>query len=268
MNLHSDDALLTFMHALADAADRAILPYFRKGTDVSNKLDGGFDPVTQADKDAEQAMRALIDTKYPSHGIFGEEFGVKPQASPDQPVWILDPLDGTRSFITGMLNWMTLIGLTNDEGAFACMASQGFTAERFFASKGKDGAWYRAPNGALSRLETSSVTALSEAKFCTTVPELFEGDLVEPYEKLKAQVKLTRYSGDGYFYCMLAAGQIDLIVEPGLQAYDIAGLIPLVENAGGVVTTLTGEPAHHGGKIIAAATPSLHAAALNHFAQQ
>lgn len=266
MTQYTSQVPLAFFHELADAADAAILPYFRKGADVSNKLEGGFDPVTQADRDAEKAMRALIDEKYAKHGIFGEEFGVKPKSGDDQPVWVLDPLDGTRAFIIGMLNWMTLIGLTNEQGSIASMASQGFTGERFFAAKDQPGAWYRDPKGALTQLKSSPVRALSDAKFCTTVPELFTGDMIEPFEKLKSTVKLTRFNGDGYFYCMLAAGQIDLIIEPGIQAYDIAGLIPLIENAGGIVSTLDGGPAHNGGKIIAAATPELHEEALNLFA--
>ncbi len=255
--------LAGFLHELADAADQAVLPYFRGANAVSNKLDEGFDPVTEADRGAERAIRAIIDERYPEHGIYGEEFGHKKPTSDAAPTWVLDPVDGTRAFITGMLNWMTLIGLTGKEGAYAGLASQAFTRERFFAD-GNDGAsWYRGPGGETKKLAVSEVTELNEAKFCTTVPELFTGPLEAFFEKMLEITPVKRFSGDAYFYCMLAAGQIDVIVEPRLEAYDIAALIPIIENAGGVITKLDGTSAHDGGDVVATATPQLHDAVLN-----
>ena len=263
MSGQKDSELAEFLHGLADGADQAVLPYFRRANAVTNKLDEGYDPVTEADRRAEQVMRALIEARYPEHGIFGEEFGHKTPGTSGSPTWVLDPIDGTRAFITGMLNWMTLIGLTDERGAYAGMASQAFTKERFFVDGETEGAWYRGPAGELEKLEVSNVTKLEDAKFCSTVPEHFTGPL-EPF--LRALLEITpvkRFSGDAYFYCMLAAGQVDVIVEPQLQAYDIAALIPIIEKAGGVVTTLEGTSAHGGGDVVAAATPQLHEAVLN-----
>ncbi|MGI9483045.1 MAG: inositol monophosphatase family protein [Hyphomicrobiales bacterium] len=262
-----DTVPLEFLHELADAADGALRRYFRTGVAVANKEENGFDPVTKADREAEKAIRALIEVRYPEHGIVGEEFGNKDASSGGQPVWVLDPLDGTKAFITGMLNWMTLIGLNSSSGAVAGMASQGFTRERFFAGAGESKSWYRGPGGETAQLKTSGMSAIEEASFCTTVPDLFTGVLNAPYEELKSRAKFARFSGDAYFFCMVAAGHIDIAIDPGLNSYDIAALVPIVENAGGVVTTLGGEPAHNGGDIVAAATPQLHEEVLKLFSQ-
>ena len=118
------DALVRFAHELADAADQAILPLFRSGLSVENKLAGGFDPVTAADQASERVMRAQIGSQYPDHGILGEEFGTEASSHPDGLTWVLDPIDGTRAFICGMPTWMTLIGLCDGERAIGGVASQ------------------------------------------------------------------------------------------------------------------------------------------------
>ena len=256
MNTLKTDTLVGFAHELADAADQAILPLFRSGLDVANKLEGGFDPVTAADQASERVMRALIEERYPDHGILGEEFGTKAASDPGGLTWVLDPIDGTRAFICGMPTWMTLIGLCDGEKARAGVASQAFTGERFFADT--RGAWHRDRAGRETAIKVRPGRDMEDVIFCTTVPDHFTGALEQPYQELKARAKLTRAGGDAYIFCLLAAGCVDLVIDPGLQAYDIAALVPIIEQAGGVVTTLEGEPAHNGGNIIAAASAKLH----------
>lgn len=250
------DALTGFAHELADAADTAILPLFRSGLDVENKLDQGFDPVTAADQASEQVMRELIAQNHPDHGILGEEFGTQASSHPEGLTWVLDPIDGTRAFICGMPTWMTLIGLCDSQKALGGVASQAYTGERFYADT--TGAWHRDRTGKKTKLQVRPSHTLENAIFCSTVPDHFTGALEQPYQTLKSRAKLTRAGGDAYIFCLLAAGCIDLVIDPGLQAYDIAALVPIIERAGGVVTTLDGSPAHHGGDIIAAASPELH----------
>jgi histidinol phosphatase-like enzyme (inositol monophosphatase family) len=246
---------------LLDAADLAAaitLPRFRAGLAVDNKEAGGFDPVTEADREAELAIREIIGTRFPDHGIVGEEWDTKSAESPF--VWIIDPIDGTRAFITGVPVWGTLIGLMVGGRAVAGLMAQPFTGEVYLALPGQ--ANYHRGDERLP-LKTSAVTALSHAKLTTTSPDLFERTgLIEPWTALRREVLTTRYGLDCYGYCLLAAGHIDLVVEAGLKDVDIAPLIPLIENAGGIVTTWTGGPAEQGGNCVAAATPELHAAAL------
>jgi histidinol phosphatase-like enzyme (inositol monophosphatase family) len=253
-----------FFRRIAAAAERETLPRFRRYGDVLNKLEGGFDPVTEADREAEQAIRALIRAEHPGHGILGEEFGSENVTS--DHVWVIDPIDGTRSFISGIPLWGTLVGLTERGNAVAGMMAQPFIGELFYATGGE--AWYEGPprgqhgKGKPQRLSTRKTTSLAEATLCTTTPALFHGDRRAAYDQLEEAVRLARYGTDCYAYVMLAAGNIDLVVEVGLQPYDIVALIPIIEAAGGMVTEWSGGPAEEGGGIIAAATPELHAAAM------
>ena len=248
-----------FFRRIAAAAAAETLPRFRRFGDVANKLEGGFDPVTEADREAEQAVRALIRAEYPGQGILGEEFGSE-NASSDH-VWVIDPIDGTRSFISGIPLWGTLVGLTRRGNAVAGMMAQPFIGELFYAAGGE--AWYEGPHGARQRLSARKTVALSEATLCTTTPALFQGDRRVAYDRLEKAVRLARYGTDCYAYAMLAAGNVDLVVEVGLQPYDIVALIPIIEAAGGMVTEGSGGPAEDGGGIVAAATPELHAAAMD-----
>ena len=248
-----------FFRRIAAAAAAETLPRFRRFGDVANKLEGGFDPVTEADREAEKAVRALIRAEYPGQGILGEEFGSE-NASSDH-VWVIDPIDGTRSFISGIPLWGTLVGLTRRGNAVAGMMAQPFIGELFFAAGGE--AWYEGPHGTRQRLSARKTVALSEATLCTTTPALFQGDRRVAYDRLEKAVRLARYGTDCYAYVMLAAGNVDLVVEVGLQPYDIVALIPIIEAAGGVVTEWSGGPAEDGGGIVAAATPELHAAAMD-----
>ncbi|AQS65495.1 MULTISPECIES: histidinol-phosphatase [Rhizobium/Agrobacterium group] len=243
-----------FLRRLAAVAARETLPRFRLPGAVVNKIAGGFDPVTEADRETEKALRALIRSEYPDHGILGEEFGN--EGADAGLVWVIDPIDGTRSFISGIPLWGTLVGLTRDGDAVAGMMAQPFIGELFYATG--NGAYYEGQHGQ-TRLATSATKNLADATLFTTTPAIFEADRRASYDRLEKQVRLARYGTDCYAYCMLAAGQIDCVVEAGLYPYDIVALIPIIEQAGGVVTDWDGGPAENGGGIVAAANSSLHA---------
>jgi histidinol phosphatase-like enzyme (inositol monophosphatase family) len=251
------DIPASFLKRLAEAAAAETLPRFRDGGEVTNKLEGGYDPVTEADRAAEKAIRALIASHYPDHGVIGEEFGAERPDS--RHVWIIDPIDGTRAFVAGLPLWGTVVGLTEDGRAIAGLMSQPYIGELFHA--GPSGAFREGPGGT-GPLAARKTTSLAEAILCTTTPALFEGARRESYERVENAARLTRYGTDCYAYAMLAAGNIDLVVETALQPYDIVALVPIIERAGGVVTTWDGGPAEKAGDIVAAATPELHAAAL------
>ncbi|HHZ07845.1 MAG TPA: histidinol-phosphatase [Rhizobiales bacterium] len=246
-----------FMRRIARAAAAETLPRFRQRGEVANKEAGGFDPVTEADREAERAIRAVIKERFPDHGILGEEHGRENHGA--SHVWVIDPIDGTRAFISGLPVWGTLVGLTIDGDAVAGLMSQPFTGELFYADA--RGAFYEGPGGD-RRLTTRKTTSLSEATLFTTTPALFRGVARNRYDELERMVRLARYGTDCYAFAMIAAGTVDIVADPGLQSYDIVGLIPIIERAGGVVTTFEGGPAEPGGDILAAATPELHAAAM------
>jgi myo-inositol-1(or 4)-monophosphatase len=250
-------SLPDFLDRLADAATAAIMPHFRTPMTAENKETTRFDPVTVADRAAEKAMRALINAEHPSHGIVGEEFGNEREDA--EFVWVLDPIDGTRSFISGLPTWGTLIGLKRNGQPILGMMAQPFTGERF-AGDGKR-AWYKGPDGART-LKTRTCASLAEASLFTTTPAMFKGADRTAYDRLEAAVRMPRYGYDCYAYCMIAAGNTDLVVEAGLQTYDIVALIPIIAGAGGRVTSWDGGPATNGGRIAAAGDPKLHAAAL------
>jgi histidinol phosphatase-like enzyme (inositol monophosphatase family) len=246
------------LHRAAAAAAAVTLPLFRTPLAVENKWSVGFDPVTEADKQAETAVRDIIGKAFPDHGIIGEEWAAKETGSAFN--WIIDPIDGTRAFISGVPVWGTLIGLMHQGRAIAGLMAQPFTGEIFVSLPGK--AEYRR-GGATMPLKTSAVTELAGAKLTTTTPDLFRKVEVEAvWNAFWPQVLQTRYGLDCYGYCLLAAGQIDLVVEAELKDVDIAPLIPIIENAGGVITTWDGGRAEAGGNCVASATRELHAAAL------
>lgn len=242
-----------FLDRLADAAEAAIMPHFRSGHDVENKLDSGFDPVTIADRAGEEAMRALINAEYPDHGILGEEHG--PENLDAENIWILDPIDGTRAFITGLPTWGTLIGLRTNGADCLGMMAQPYVKERY-AGDGKS-AWYAGPIGH-RQLKTRACEKIGDAVMLTTAPELFSASEQPVFDTVKEATTLTRFGTDCYGYCMVAAGMADLVIEAGLQAYDIAALVPIIEGAGGVVTTWSGNAPVDGGQILACGDPRLH----------
>ncbi|MGE0485681.1 MAG: histidinol-phosphatase [Gammaproteobacteria bacterium] len=259
MSTPDDSALRDFLATLADVAAAETLPRFRAGIAVDNKAAGrAFDPVTEADRAAEAALRRAIAARYPEHGIQGEEAADKPARS--RYTWILDPIDGTRSFVCGMPTWGTLVGLLEDGAPFYGMMSQPFVGERFVGGGGR--AELIRAEGARD-LRTRQDRNLGTATLFATTPEMFApGPEAEAFAALSARVQLTRFGADCYGYSLLAAGFVDLVVEANLGYYDIAPVIPIVEAAGGVVTDWAGQPVRGGGRAIAAASPALLEAAL------
>ncbi len=247
-----------FVNELATVSGQAILPFFRTALAAIDKSGGGaFDPVTEADKAAEVAMRRMIGRTFPDHGIVGEEFGT--ERGDAELVWVLDPIDGTRAFVSGLPLWGTLIGLLRGGRAAYGMMHQPFIGERFFGDGGQAG--YRGPHGQ-RRLRTRPCGSLDQATLSTTSPRLFDDAGAASFRRVEEQVRMTRYGYDCYAYCMLAAGHIDLVIEAGLKAYDIVALIPIIEGAGGVVTTWDGGRPEGGGAIVACGDPRLHDAVL------
>ena len=242
-----------FMRQLASAAAGETLPRFRQLSAVVNKLGSGFDPVTEADREAERVIRALIGEQFSSDGILGEEFGISNAES--ERCWVIDPIDGTRAFISGIPLWGTLVGLTVAGRAVAGMMSQPFTGELYLADD--SGAFLEDREGR-RRISASNVESLAEATLCTTTPALFSPAQRAAYDRLENEVRLARYGTDCYAYAMLASGHVDLVVESGLNPYDIVALVPIIEQAGGVVTTFDGGRPAEGGNIIAAANAKLH----------
>jgi len=248
---------LAFAHEMADAAAAISLPLFRQPTMIDNKQTSGFDPVTQADRDSELAMRQMIEDKFPSHAILGEEWGAK---AGDNFQWVLDPIDGTRAFISGLPTWGALIALNEKGVPKIGMMDQPFTGERFYAIDG-GGAFLRHHQD-LYKLSTRTCPSLSQAIISTTSVEHLADAALSKWQKIAAQAKLARYGGDCYGYAMLAAGHIDAVMESGLQAYDIQALIPIVEEAGGIVSNWQGGDAANGGDVLACGDHALHAQIL------
>ena len=247
-----------FVDELATVSGDVIRPFFRTALGVEDKARGDvFDPVTAADRGAETAMRALIKKTFPAHGIIGEEFD---DERPDAPyVWALDPIDGTKSFISGMTAWGTLIGLLKDGAPVYGMMHQPFINERFTGDGSR--ARYRGPAGE-RRLQVRACAGVAQASLYTTSPLLMSAEERGRFERVEQRARLSRYGGDCYAYCMVAAGFVDLVIECGLRTHDIAALIPIVEGAGGIVTSWTGGSAAQGGRVIAAGDKRVHAEAL------
>ena len=245
--------LLAFAHTLADAAGAVIKPLFRSAGTIDNKRAADFDPVTAADRDAEAAMRDLIAARYPDHAVYGEEHGAE---WGERFTWVLDPLDGTRSFIGGFPTWGTLIGLAEYGRPVVGIMDQPVTGERF--TGGPDGAFLGE-----RRLRVRDCASLKDAVLYATTPDMFKGEDMAAFRRVEQQVKLRRFGGDCYAYCMLAHGLVDLVVEASMQPYDIHALIPIVEQAGGIVTNWEGEPAWQAGRILAAGDRRVHQAALD-----
>lgn len=252
----SPDRFTAVAHDLADLARAAVLPHFREAPEVENKAaPGSFDPVTAADRAAEAAIAAHLGRVLPDHGVVGEEFGsVNPEAAYR---WIVDPIDGTRAFIMGYPLWGTLIGLMHEDRPILGLMDQPFTKERFWSQGGHS--LLRIADAPPRRLATRSCARLADAILSTTDPELFAaGFEIEGFRRAKAGARMTRYGGDCYAYAMLAAGGIDAVIEAGLKPHDVVALIPLIEGAGGRITTWDGRTAANGGRIVAAGDPRLH----------
>jgi histidinol phosphatase-like enzyme (inositol monophosphatase family) len=248
---------LPLAHRLADAAGLVIAAHFRTPIGVDDKADAS--PVTIADREAEARMRALLAAEVPSHGVLGEEHGADRTSA--EWVWVLDPIDGTKAFITGMPLFGTLIALVHRGEPVLGIIDQPISRERWVGVRGAATTWNGRP------ITTRPCRELASAYMYSTHPGMFAGKDADAYARLGATVKLQRFGGDCYAAGLVALGFADLMVEGSLQAYDYCALVPVVEGAGGVVTGWRGErlgldAAAHGGKMIAAGDRALHAAAL------
>jgi histidinol phosphatase-like enzyme (inositol monophosphatase family) len=259
-------ALWALAERLADAARAAILPYFRHpDLSADTKEVARFDPVTAADRAAEDAMRALLATERPQDAILGEERGMS--AGTSGLTWVLDPIDGTRGFLSGTPTWGVLVGLADQRGPFLGVIDQPYIRERFCGGLGRaevTGPLGRAPLRARpARVGEGALSdSLSGAILFSTFPEVGTPAEGAAFARVARAVRLVRYGTDCYAYALVAAGQIDLVIEAGLQPYDVAAPIAVIEAAGGIVTDWQGLPAYQGGQVIAAANPQVHAAAL------
>lgn len=252
------DELADVANALADAARAAILPHFRRmDLSADNKLTDGYDPVTIADRAAEEAMRSVLARCRPQDAIVGEEYGISEGTS--GLTWVLDPIDGTRGFVAGTPTWGVLIAVGPESGPILGVIDQPYIGERFLGCGGT--AQFTGPHSS-GLIRTRSQRDLNEATLFTTYPEVGTNKDRACFEAVAAKVRLVRYGMDCYAYALLAAGQIDLVIEAGLNSYDIQAPIALIEAAGGLVTDWDGKPAHNGGRALAAANPEIHQAAL------
>ena len=255
------DTCLPVAHRLADAARPLALRHFRAATlTVEDKSSVGqsYDPVTMADRAIETEMRRILAEARPDDGILGEEFETIPTRS--GITWVLDPIDGTRAFMSGLPSWGVLIAANDGTRPVIGIMDQPFTGERFIGAPGIA----RLDHAGKTRdLRTRTTRTFAEAVLCCTDPTMFGTDAERAaFAAIDLQTRLTRYGTDCYGYAMLAAGQVDLVVEADLKSYDIQALIPIVHAAGGTVTDWHGGDPQHGGQIVAAATKPLHEAAL------
>ncbi|CAA7612444.1 histidinol-phosphatase [Magnetospirillum sp. SS-4] len=245
---------VTLAGRLADAARPVIARYFRSAFSIDDKADNS--PVTIADREVEAAMRAIIAAEQPGHGIFGEEHG---RANCDAEwVWVLDPIDGTAAFITGMPSFGTLISLFHHGRPVLGVIDQAVLDERWLGVAGRP----TTLNGVPARVRPCP--DLAHAYAFTTAPELFGPDTRPGWDRVAARVKRTRYGADCYAYAMLASGHVDLVVEAGLKPYDFGALAPVIEGAGGVMTEWSGRPLtiQSDGRVCAAGDARVHGEAL------
>lgn len=235
------------------------MPYFRSTSlKADNKLTGGFDPVTEADRLAERSMRAVLQDRRPQDGILGEEYGRSGGES--GLTWVLDPIDGTRAFMSGAPTWGVLIALSDSTGPVFGIIDQPYTDERFEGGFGV--AQLTGPRGR-EPLRVRGDRALDRSILFTTYPAIGSSEETAAFNAVADQAQLTRYGLDCYAYALLAAGQIDLVIEADLAPYDIQAPIAVIEAAGGIVTDWSGGAAHQGGRVVAAAGRQQHEAALD-----
>ena len=233
--------------------------YFRSPVEVVDKADKGpgvYSPVTKADQGAEKAIRALINETYPDHGILGEEFG--DESLDAEYVWVIDPIDGTKAFITGFSTWGTLIALQKNGEAVLGAMNQPHAGERFIGMSGQ---------ATLNSkpLRTRACPTLEQARLGITDLDMMKTDAQRrAFDAIASRVEYLRLGGDCYNYALLAAGHIDLVIEGDLMPWDIQALIPIVEGAGGIISLWNGAPVRDGGWVVAAGDAALHAEAVAH----
>lgn len=252
--------LVRTAHALADVARPETLRHFRTGLvpdDKGPNAGGRFDPVTEADRAAERAMREVLARERPEDAILGEEYGPRPGTS--GLTWVLDPIDGTRGYISGTPTWGVLISVADEEGPLFGLIDQPYIGERFEGGFGR--AFMQGPQGRFA-LRVGRARPLEEATVLTTFPEIGTEAERAAFRRVADRARLVRYGMDCYGYALLAAGQVDLVIEAGLQPYDVQAPIAVVTAAGGLATAWDGTPAHGGGRLLAAANPAIHAAAM------
>ena len=234
-------------------AGKEILPLFRSNLDSENKISEGYDPVTLADKKSEALIREEIGKHYPQHGVFGEEEGY---TEGNGLTWVIDPIDGTRGFMAGMLHWGMLLALFDGETPVLGVAYQPYSEELFYGFS--NSSWLQRADEKEILLKTSSCVDLELAFLGSTDESLFDGALKEKFNKLRNTVRVCRLGGDCYSYCALAMGGLDVAIDPDLKPYDIQALIPIIKGAGGEITTFDGGNPSMGGNVIASANLTLH----------
>ena len=240
-------------------AGALVLPRFRTPLAVDDKAaPGDFDPVTAADRDAEALIRAAIRERFPDHGIHGEEAGVEPGRSAFG--WTIDPVDGTRGFISGFVHWGMLLALTFEDEPLVGVVHQPYTGEIWVGTPAAG--WFERSGAGRCELAVRPCPDLAAAVLATTDPYLFSAAEGRAFNDVRRRVRLSRYGADCYAYCMLAMGQLDLVVESGLGPWDVQALIPVIRAAGGLVTDWDGGDCSGGGRVVAAGDPRVHAEAL------
>lgn len=245
---------LDIANQLADAAGEIIRGYYRQPIPIDHKSDAS--PVTKADREAEQAMRRFIKARFPEHGVIGEEYGNENENA--EYVWVLDPIDGTASFIAGRPIFVTLIALLHRGRPVLGVIDQPITGERWSGAAGMPATL----NG--KDINVRNCVEIQDAVVATTSPELFSSEGSAFFQSICKKARRTVYGGDGYNYALFASGHLDLIVEEGLKAHDVMALIPVIEGAGGVITDWQGAPIALSDKPVnvLAASPSLHSRLL------
>jgi len=250
--------LVATAHELADVARVATLAHFRsRDLTADNKETQRFDPVTVADRLSEERMREVLARRRPTDGILGEEFGATSGTS--GLTWVLDPIDGTRGYMSGTPTWGVLISVRDATGPLYGIIDQPYIGERFEGGLGR--AQMKGPMGEAA-LAVRSPRPLAEAVLFSTFPEVGTADEAAAFRRVAPRARLVRYGCDCYAYALIAAGQIDLVIEAGLKAYDVQAPIAVIEAAGGIVTDWQGRPVHDGGQVLASASRELHAEAM------
>ena len=254
-----DEKLIAFAGRLADASGAVIRPYFRQRIEVTHKPGRApFDPVTEADKGGERAIRAILERERPDDGILGEEYGEKPGLSGLR--WVLDPVDGTRAFITGRHEWGSLIALEENEVPVLGILDQPVLGERFL---GVNGRAVLIEGDKRTPLKVRECAGIDQAILCATDPSSYFTPVQQAaFQRVRAAVRMTRYCGDCYLFAALAMGFIDIVIEAGFNRWDIAALIPLVEGAGGIITSWDGTDCRDGKTILACGDRRIHEAAM------
>ena len=257
-----EDKMIAFANRLADASGAVIRPFFRQRMDVAHKPGvHAFDPVTEADRGAERAIRAIIERDRPQDAILGEEYGEKPAGlSADKWRWVLDPVDGTRAFITGRHEWGSLIALEHDGVPVLGILDQPVLGERFLGVNGRS---VLLEGERRTVLRARECAALKDAILCSTDPSAYMSEAQQAvFARVKALARMTRYHGDCYLFALLAMGFVDVVIEGAFARWDIAALIPLVQGAGGFVTNWDGETWRDGDTVLACGDRRIHEEAI------